>query len=244
MDLKEQIGNKIKHYRLQQELTREMVCGDESELSIRQLARIESGESLPTLTRLRYLSEKLNVSLNHIIDESKIKPPEDYIILKHKLIKQTLYKDQQRIERVNQYFDEIYEEYYDQLNEEEQLIIDVLHAIHDIFVLNTTEFEAGLLEEYFSQILIKNELAEADFYFIYLYFVYIVTKDIHLKEKETVKKVVDKLIHNSSFSNNLNAYLTILVQIPALYVLLELEEYASYDLLLQTVKIVADEKNV
>lgn len=87
MDIQKQIGTQIKYYRFQQKLTREMVCADEAELSIRQLARIEAGESLPTLPRLKYLSKTLNVSLNHITNESKIKPPEEYIILKRKLIK-------------------------------------------------------------------------------------------------------------------------------------------------------------
>lgn len=241
MDIKKQIGNKIKHYRLQNNMTREMVCDDESEISIRQLARIESGESLPTLTRLSYLSAKLNVSLNHIIDESKIKPPEEYILLKHKIIKQTIYKDKHRIELVNHYFDQIYEKFYDDINEEEQLIIDVLHASHDILVFKNVDFEAGLLGEYFNQILIKKELAERDFHLIYLYIIYIIAKDIASKEKQMIQKVIEKLIDNSSFSNNLNAYLVILVQIPALYILLELGDYSSYRLLLQTVKIVAEE---
>lgn len=241
MDIKRQIGQKIKHYRLEKKMTREMVCADESEISIRQLARIEAGESLPTLTRLRYLSEKLNVSVNHIIDESQIKPPEEYVILKRKIIKQTVYKNTNRIERVNGYFDEIYEKFYDTINEDEQLIIDIMHASHDIMSLDSVDFEAGLLGEHFDQILIKTELTEKDFHLIYLYFIYVVAKDIAIKEKETIQQVIEKLIDNSSFSNNLNAYLTILVQIPALYILLLLEEYSSYYLLLQTVQIVAEE---
>lgn len=240
-DIKELIGSKIKSLRLEKKMTREMICEDESEITVRQLARIESGESLPTLIKLNYLSKKLNVSLNYIIDDSKVEPSKEYLILKNKLIKQTLYKNQKRIELVNQYFDIIYEEFYDELNEEEQLIVNILNATIDIVVFENVQFEAGLLNEYFNQTLLKNELVETDFLLIYLYFLYITAKETYTKEKETIYKVVEKLINNSSFSNNLNAYLTIQAHISGLIVLLELGDYTFYDLLLKSVKIVAEE---
>ncbi|HGD6884722.1 TPA: hypothetical protein ACI0CR_001754 [Streptococcus agalactiae] len=42
-------GSKVRKFRESQQVTREEFCGDESELSVRQLARIEAGESVPNL---------------------------------------------------------------------------------------------------------------------------------------------------------------------------------------------------
>ncbi|UQF12592.1 helix-turn-helix domain-containing protein [Vagococcus lutrae] len=67
-NVKRNIGEKIKSARLQQNLTREVVCNDESEITIRQLARIESGESLPTLPKLRFLAKKLNIYIYKLFD--------------------------------------------------------------------------------------------------------------------------------------------------------------------------------
>ena len=45
-ELKLKIGNNIRTARLNKNLTQSDVCGDESELTIRQLARIENGQVL------------------------------------------------------------------------------------------------------------------------------------------------------------------------------------------------------
>ncbi|MFR7048371.1 helix-turn-helix domain-containing protein, partial [Streptococcus pneumoniae] len=54
-----EFGEKIKRLRLAKKISRSEFCGDESELSIRQLIRIENGESRPTLTKLKYIAERL-----------------------------------------------------------------------------------------------------------------------------------------------------------------------------------------
>ena len=61
--MKLELGRKIRLARENRELTREMICEDESNITIRQLARIETGKSLPTLTKLTFLADKLNISL-------------------------------------------------------------------------------------------------------------------------------------------------------------------------------------
>lgn len=48
MEIKEELGKKIRSLRQQKELTREAFCEDELLLTVRQLARIEAGQSLPT----------------------------------------------------------------------------------------------------------------------------------------------------------------------------------------------------
>lgn len=240
-NVKRNIGEKIKSARLQQNLTREVVCNDESEITIRQLARIESGESLPTLPKLRFLAKKLNISISYLIDDNSLENPKEYSVLKNKIIKQTIYNNNNRIEIINSYFDQIYEKFYDILSEEEQLVIDIMHATVNILSFDNIQFASGILKEYFGQTLLKKELAEIDFLLIHLYFVYILKKDVLLEETKTILEVVNKLIDNSNFSNNYHAYLTIQVQISALCILGELNEYKLYKFLLDTIKIVSKE---
>lgn len=57
-----EFGEKLKDY-VWLKISRSEFCGDESELSIRQLIRIENGESRPTLTKLKYIAERLGVKI-------------------------------------------------------------------------------------------------------------------------------------------------------------------------------------
>ena len=54
-------GKRIERMRLAQKISRQEFCGDESELSVRQLIRIERGESRPTLTKLKYIANRLGI---------------------------------------------------------------------------------------------------------------------------------------------------------------------------------------
>ena len=54
-DIKSEIGKKLRRLREEKGLTREVLCNDESELTVRQLVRIEKGESLPSLKNYNIL---------------------------------------------------------------------------------------------------------------------------------------------------------------------------------------------
>lgn len=239
--MKLELGRKIRVAREKRELTREMVCEDESHITIRQLARIETGKSLPTLTKLTFLADKLNISLNYLVNDSYIDLPKEYITLKNKVIKQTIYKDSTRAEKINLLFDQMYDEFYDQISEEEQLTIDILRATTDIAVFNNIQFESGLLKEYFPQMLLKKELQELDFLLIYLYFFYIFGKDKAYKNTDTTKQAINKLVKNSTYSNDSNAYLAVKIHIIALNFLLELKDYETYKQLLDISKTISEE---
>lgn len=49
VDLKEEIGKRVRQARLNKGLTQADICGDESELTVRQLTRIENGHTLLTI---------------------------------------------------------------------------------------------------------------------------------------------------------------------------------------------------
>ena len=48
--------------------------------------------------------------------------------------------------------------FYDQLPEDEQVAVEVLQAIDDVYVSENSDFGEGLIEEYFEQLLLKNKL--------------------------------------------------------------------------------------
>ena len=90
-DIKIEIGKRIREERERQGLTREQVCDTEEELTVKQLMRIELGRSLPTIVKLQYISDKLSVSLNYLLGETKLDIPEDYYKAKYKLMKSPVY---------------------------------------------------------------------------------------------------------------------------------------------------------
>lgn len=156
-------------------------------------------------------------------------------------MKQTMYKDPTRVEKVNLLFDQMYDEFYDNISEDEQLTIDILRATTDIVVFNNLQFESGLLKEYFPQMLLQKELRELDFLLIYLYFFYIFGKDKAYKNTNTTKQAINKLVNNSDYSNDSNAYLAIKIHIIALNFLLELKDYDTYKQLLDISKVISEE---
>ena len=92
-DIKIEIGKRIREERERQGLTREQVCDTEQELTVKQLMRIELGRSLPTIVKLQYISDQLNVSLNYLLGETQIELPKEYYQTKYKLMKSPVYGD-------------------------------------------------------------------------------------------------------------------------------------------------------
>ena len=69
-ELKVAIGKKIRELREQRKMTRELLCEDETRLTVRQLARIEAGDSIPSLLTLEYIAQQLRIEMYQIIKES------------------------------------------------------------------------------------------------------------------------------------------------------------------------------
>lgn len=65
--LKKALGENIKRYRKLHKLTQEHLA-ELVEIDQRQLARIEAGESFATAETIEKISEKLNISINHLFN--------------------------------------------------------------------------------------------------------------------------------------------------------------------------------
>lgn len=67
MNENERIGAKIKNLRKNKGFTQEILA-EKSELSTRQIVKIENGQSTPTIQTLRSITKALEVSFNELFD--------------------------------------------------------------------------------------------------------------------------------------------------------------------------------
>ena len=169
-DIKIEIGKRIREERERQGLTREQVCDTEEELTVKQLMRIELGRSLPTIVKLQYIGDQLNVSLNYLLGETNLDIPEDYYQAKYKLMKSPVYGDSERIKKKLQDIEELYEKYIDILPEDELLTIDIIErTLNFISEEKKEDLVEIVFEDYLNQVLKKEEYTLNDLLLIKYY---------------------------------------------------------------------------
>lgn len=223
-ELKLKIGNNIRMARLNKNFTQADVCGDESELTIRQLARIENGQVLVSLSKLLFLSKVLNFPVKDIVDIEKIEIPKRYLELKNKLIRAHTYGDEKRIGILEEMFDEIYDNFYDRLPEEEQLLVEVLQVQLDVFSSRDVTYGLTLLEEYLHQILKKKKYSYNDLLLINLYFICCA---IGLEDKTYFEELSKKVLLYIDYSDNDRVYILERILIGIL-TQVKIEDYLIY----------------
>ncbi|HEQ6907855.1 TPA: transcriptional regulator Rgg4/ComR [Streptococcus pyogenes] len=192
----EHFGGKVKVLRLEKRISREDLCGDESELSVRQLARIELGQSIPSLSKVIFIAKDLNVSVGYLTDGADLELPKRYKELKYLILRTPTYMDDGKLQVREEQFDEIFEDYYDKLPEEEKIIIDCLQATLDTLLSENTNFGIDLLQEYFNQIKTKVRFRQNDLILLELYLAYL---DIEGMDGQYSDKIFyDSLLDNLS----------------------------------------------
>ncbi|VHI83298.1 Cro/CI family transcriptional regulator [Streptococcus pyogenes] len=192
----EHFGGKVKVLRLEKRISREDLCGDESELSVRQLARIELGQSIPSLSKVIFIAKALNVSVGYLTDGADLELPKRYKELKYLILRTPTYMDDGKLQVREEQFDEIFEDYYDKLPEEEKIIIDCLQATLDTLLSENTNFCIDLLQEYFNQIKTKVRFRQNDLILLELYLAYL---DIEGMDGQYSDKIFyDSLLDNLS----------------------------------------------
>ena len=169
-EIKIEIGKRIREEREQLGLTREQVCDTEEELTVKQLMRIELGRSLPTIVKLQYISDKLGVSLNYLLGETKLDIPEDYYQAKYKLMKSPVYGDLERIKKKLQDIEDLYDNYIEILPEDELLTIDIIErTLNFISEEKKEDLVEIVFEDYLNQVLKKEEYTLNDLLLIKYY---------------------------------------------------------------------------
>ena len=218
-----EIGKRIRTLRTEKGLSREAFCGDEKELTVRQLGRIETGNNLPSLAKLDYIAEVLGIPMSQLIDEGLLIVPKEYLKLKTKLIRQSIHGDEEKIRQREAIFEDIQEHFYDKLPEDEQVAVEVLQAIDDVYVSENAEFGEGLIEEYFNQTLLQTEYSVNDLLILYLYFL---SSAISFKRHDEIfKKVRNNIVTIIDCSDNTYMHLLQRVLIAILLYQLRNEYY-------------------
>ena len=191
-EIKIEIGKRIREERERLGLTREQVCDTEEELTVKQLMRIELGRSLPTIVKLQYISDKLSVSLNYLLGETKLDIPEDYYKAKYKLMKSPVYGDSERIKKKLKDIEELYDNYIDVLPEDELLAIDLIERTLNFMISEEESLIESVFEDYLVQALKKETYSLNDLLLISYYAFRCQDYDY---DKERIEKFRRKLIN-------------------------------------------------
>lgn len=113
--MEETFGAKVGRIRKEYGMTREELCGDESELSVRQLARIEGDQSTPSLSKVTYIAKCLELTVGELVDEDRLKLPNRYVTMKNQLLRIPTYSDSSRVKARRKLLETIYNEFYRQI---------------------------------------------------------------------------------------------------------------------------------
>ena len=245
MDMKQELGKKIRRLRTEQNISRENFCEDESQLTVRQLARIEKGESLPSLEKLDFISQRLNIRLNQLVDLEEMVLPQKYLEIKNKLLTFQTLLEEDRIKKKEELYDYIYDNYYEDLPEEEQVAIDIMHATSDVLNSSDTLYAEPIIQEYFEHIMKKKHYTFNDILTIRLYLEQITFDNIEQFDLAFISKLTAKVSYSFKFneSNFINYGTTFFIT--ALTVFWFYESTEDIRLCIQILKeIVAISKNI
>lgn len=193
-------GSNLRNLRESMRITREMLCDDESQLSVRQLARIETGVSLPNIGTALFIAAQLGVSLDALTRGEKLELPQRYKELKYLILRIPTYFDKLRIEEKESQFSEIFEKYYENLPEDEQVIIDGLQSKFEVYQTGNIDFGIDMLSEYFAQVKVKKDYKFNDLIIIDLYLTCLIVTDFseELYNQEIFQTVQDNILKQSS----------------------------------------------
>ena len=194
------LGDKVRLLREEKGLSRPVFCGDESELSVRQLVRIEKGEFRPTIKTLEYIADRLEIPSYVLMPDYK-ELPKRYQELKYFLFHHPDYGDKELQEQKEEYFDEIFENFYDDLPRDEKVIVDCLQAIDAVRATDNEQYGIALLDESFEELWNQREFSFSDLLKIRLYFLCSYLENIKkgqlsISEQQKLQLMFQKVCNN------------------------------------------------
>ena len=195
-----ELGEKVRILREEKGLSRPVFCGDESELSVRQLVRIEKGEFRPTIKTLEYIADRLEIPSYVLMPDYK-ELPKRYQELKYFLLHHPDYGDKELQEQKEEYFDEIFENFYDDLPRDEKVLVDCLQAIDEVRATDNEQYGVALLDESFEELWNQREFSFSDLLKIRLYFLCSYLENIKkgqlsISEQQKLQLMFQKVCNN------------------------------------------------
>lgn len=240
MDIKSELGKKIRVIREKNGLTREDICQDESELTVRQLSRIEKGESLPSLPKIKFIASRLDTPIIQLIDDNYKLIPNEYLKQKNTLLKKSPYGRKENIKKIELILDDLYTQYYDDLPEDEQLFIDLIQSRVDFQFYDDTRFGEPIILDYINQVLKKTEYTENDLILVEVYLHYLSLKDYN---SQLVKLLLEKSINQTDIENELLSFLLLRIILATLNLFEMNNDFEMFRLCLDTANILITEHN-
>ena len=206
-----ELGEKVRILREEKGLSRPVFCGDESELSVRQLVRIEKGEFRPTIKTLEYIADRLEIPSYVLMPDYK-ELPKRYQELKYFLLHHPDYGDKELQEQKEEYFDEIFENFYDDLPRDEKMIVDCLQAIDAVRATDNEQYGIALLDESFEELWNQREFSFSDLLKIRLYFLCSYLENIKkgqlsISEQQKLQLMFQKVCNNVENSSTDDLFL-------------------------------------
>ena len=206
-----ELGDKVRLLREEKGLSRPVFCGDESELSVRQLVRIEKGEFRPTIKILEYIADRLEIPSYVLMPDYK-ELPKRYQELKYFLLHHPDYGDKELQEQKEEYFDEIFENFYDDLPRDEKMIVDCLQAIDEVRATDNEQYGIALLDESFEELWNQREFSFSDLLKIRLYFLCSYLENIKkgqlsISEQQKLQLMFQKVCNNVENSSTDDLFL-------------------------------------
>jgi len=206
-----ELGEKVRILREEKGLSRPVFCGDESELSVRQLVRIEKGEFRPTIKTLEYIADRLEIPSYVLMPDYK-ELPKRYQELKYFLLHHPDYGDKELQEQKEEYFDEIFENFYDALPRDEKMIVDCLQAIDEVRATDNEQYGIALLDESFEELWNQREFSFSDLLKIRLYFLCSYLENIKkgrlsISEHQKLQLMLNKVCSNVDNSGTADLFL-------------------------------------
>ena len=205
------LGDKVRLLREEKGLSRPVFCGDESELSVRQLVRIEKGEFRPTIKTLEYIADRLEIPSYVLMPDYK-ELPKRYQELKYFLLHHPDYGDKELQEQKEEYFDEIFENFYDDLPRDEKVLVDCLQAIDEVRATDNEQYGIALLDESFEELWNQREFSFSDLLKIRLYFLCSYLENIKkgqlsISEQQKLQLMFQKVCNNVENSSTDDLFL-------------------------------------
>lgn len=169
MNIKKFIGKKIRFEREKRGLSREQLCGSQEELTVRQLIRIELGQSLPSIVKIEFIAKVLEIDIGILLRGYSVGIPKEYFAKKYQLFKFPSYGNSDRLLQKVQVIEDIYEKYYDILPEEEIFTLELMHNFLDYILTGKFKDTEEIFEDYFQQLLIKSNYSLDDLLLVKYY---------------------------------------------------------------------------
>ncbi len=200
MAISDNIGQRIRTERENLQMSREALCQDGLSLTVRQLVRIEKGESLPSLDKLEFIAKRLSLTLPELVADESLIIPDEYYEMKNALIKFPTYADAERANQKLQLIDEIYNKFFPILSEEELLTLDIIENVMNFYKNEKGPKTEEIFEDAFQQVLQKQKFSINDLIVLHYYFL-----QIHQKKFEGLdvfENLIQKLLNQPTTTDD------------------------------------------